>query len=68
MKSKVCGFNYSYSTISFYPCVGVDEQMKTVPDIDKKLEQMDDNADEIDFDDDDEEEDTHDLGERSHAY
>ncbi|CAM2711687.1 unnamed protein product [Rotaria socialis] len=44
-----------------YEVKGVDEQMKTVPDIDKKLEQMDDNADELDFDDDDEEEDTHDL-------
>ncbi|CAF4748028.1 unnamed protein product, partial [Rotaria magnacalcarata] len=44
-----------------YEVKGVDEQMKTIPDIDKKLEQMDDNADELDFDDDDEEEDIHDL-------
>jgi len=34
--------------------IGVDEEMKTIPDMEKKLEQMDDNGDEFDFDDDDE--------------
>lgn len=29
--------------------------MKNIPDIEKKLEEMDENGDELDFDDDDEE-------------
>ncbi len=33
--------------------VGVDEEMKTVPDMEKKLDQMDENGEEFDFDDDD---------------
>ena len=36
--------------------------MKTIPDIDKKLEQMEENGDEFDLDDDDEEEDIPDIG------
>jgi hypothetical protein len=37
-----------------YEVKGIDEEMKTIPDIEKKLEQMDENGDELDFDDDDE--------------
>ena len=32
---------------------GIDEEVRNMPDMEKKLEQMDDNADELDFDDDD---------------
>ncbi len=38
-----------------YEVKGIDEEMKTIPDIEKKLEQMDENGDELDFDDDDDE-------------
>lgn len=35
---------------------GIDEEMKTMPNIEKKIEQMDEYGDEIDFEDDDDEE------------
>ncbi|CAF0748706.1 unnamed protein product [Adineta ricciae] len=44
-----------------YEIKGVDEEMKVVPDIEKKLEQMDENNGEIDFFDDDEEEEVPDM-------
>jgi hypothetical protein len=40
--------------------IGINEEMKTTPDIEKKLEQMDENGYEFDFDDDDE--DVPDIG------
>jgi hypothetical protein len=46
-----------------YEAKGVDEEMKSMPDIEKKLEQMDENGDEFDFDDDDEEEDIPEMDE-----
>ena len=46
----------------FFCVLGVDEEMKVVPDIEKKLEQMDENNGEIDFFDDDEEEEVPDMG------
>ncbi|CAF1122954.1 unnamed protein product [Rotaria sordida] len=42
-------------TSTKYEVKGIDEEMRTMPDIEKKLEQMDENADELDFEDDDEE-------------
>ncbi|CAF0958265.1 unnamed protein product [Adineta steineri] len=38
-----------------YEVKGVDEEVKNIPDMEKKLEQMDENPDGFDFDDDDEE-------------
>lgn len=39
-----------------YEAKGIDEEMKTMPNIEKKIEQMDEYGDEIDFEDDDDEE------------
>ncbi|CAF3245372.1 unnamed protein product [Rotaria sp. Silwood2] len=47
-----CG--HTDKTSTKYEVKGIDEEMKIVPDIEKKLEQMDENADELDYDDDDE--------------
>lgn len=38
-----------------YEVKGIDEEMKTMPDMEKRLEQMDENGDDFDYDDDDEE-------------
>jgi len=35
--------------------VGIEEEMKNIPDMDKKFEQMEENGGEFDFDDDDDE-------------
>ena len=47
-------FVFSKKSCYFYVCIGVDEEVKTMPDIEKKLEQMDENPDELDWDDDEE--------------
>lgn len=49
-------------TAEKYEVRGVDEDVKTVPDIEKKLEEMEENGDELDLDDDDEEIEVPDLG------
>lgn len=49
-------------SLTFFAFSGVDEEVKTIPDIEKKLEQMEENGDELDLDDDDEEEDIPDIG------
>jgi hypothetical protein len=59
MKYEVKGLLLLFSEIELedllcHYFVGVDEEMKNIPDMEKKLEQMDDNGDEFDFDDDDE--------------
>jgi hypothetical protein len=42
-------------TVKISLLLGIDEQEKTMPDLEKKLEQMDQNEGEFDFDDDDDE-------------
>ena len=61
IKGRQCVVNQIEKEV-FLCVVGVDEEMKVVPDIEKKLEQMDENNGEIDFFDDDEEEEVPDMG------
>jgi hypothetical protein len=61
----------SFYFFEFLFFIDIAEEMRTMPDIDKKLEQMDDNGDEFDFDDDDEEEEVPDIGsnlKQDHIY